>query len=85
MNARMLIAATAATLFATMGTAAYAQEAQNDAQPPTAQQQQTADASAQASNDASYGGAKDGKSMAASGHRQGTCSAYPQCDIFFGQ
>ena len=34
MNARMLIAATAATLFATMGTTAYAQEAQNDAQPP---------------------------------------------------
>lgn len=84
MNARMLIAATAAALFATMGTA-YAQEAQNDAQPPTMQQQQTAVASAQASNDASYGGAKDGKSMAASGHRQGACSAYPQCDIFFGQ
>ena len=39
MNARMLIAATAAALFATTGTAAYAQEAQNDAQPPAMQQQ----------------------------------------------
>ncbi|SAL63857.1 hypothetical protein AWB67_03359 [Caballeronia terrestris] len=84
MKARLLIAATAVALCAVTG-AGYAQEAQDDAL--AGAQEKTAEAPRPLSSDdwTSYGGAQDSKSMAASGYRQGSCSAPAACDTFFGQ
>jgi hypothetical protein len=94
MNAR-LFAAAAAGLFAIAG-AAQAQmptdaqqlvQTMRPIQPAQSSQAARDNASMQAAStdDASYGGAAATRSMSAPGHRQGSCSTAPNCDIFFGQ
>ena len=87
MISKLVMLASAASLFAITGTV-YAQDAPEPSQQTqqtqqTAQQQKQA-APAPASNDAAYGGVQSGNSMSASGPSQSECRNRPQCNIFFG-
>lgn len=81
MNWNLIFVASVASVLAAMGTA-HAQDAPENTQQTM---QQTAQAPAPASDDATYGGVPSGRSMSASGTRQARCSTGPNCDIFFGQ
>jgi hypothetical protein len=81
MDARMMIAAAAALMFATMSVS-YAQEAQDDA--IAAALREAAEAATPASDATSYGGIQQGDVVSAA-RRQQTCGVIPQCDVPFGQ
>lgn len=100
MNAR-LFAAAAAGLFAIAGAAQAQMTSEQQQLVQTMRPMQTAQSTqstqstqaaresagmqAASTDDTSYGGTPASRSMSAPGHRQGSCSAAPNCDIFFGQ
>ncbi|MDR5752968.1 MULTISPECIES: hypothetical protein [unclassified Caballeronia] len=94
MNAR-LFAAAAVGLFAIAGAAQAQMTPEQQQLVQTMRPMQTAQSTqaaqenagmqAASTGDTSYGGTPASRSMSAPGHRQGSCSAAPNCDIFFGQ
>jgi hypothetical protein len=72
MNTKQVVAVCAAFLVSLL-IAGCAQES-----PPATHSSQSPDQS-------SYGGTNGVRTVAGGRHQQGTCSAAPNCDIFFGQ
>ncbi|SAL61094.1 hypothetical protein [Caballeronia humi] len=93
MNAKLIATAAAAGfLVAQAALAQMPEQAQQLVQTmrpmqaaPGSGMSQEAPTQAASTNETSYGGATDTRSMSASARRQGACGAAQNCDIFFGQ
>jgi len=85
MKSQMLVAASTVCLLAVPGIA-RTKTTQQETQPTTRPAlEKSAGPPPPTDRDSGYGGVPASTSVAARGHRQGTCKAAPNCDEIFGQ